>query len=511
MPFVHGHALIIGVDAYADMAFESIPQVGTDARTLREVLVDPALCAYPPAQVTALTSTAASRAQILAALDALAQRATADDTVVISYTGHGVFGSGNRGYFLTAADSRVDDLGAIVPTSGISDTTLLGALRAIRAGKLLVILNACHSGHAAALGTGTAATRGAVPPDDRVAAILGSGSGRAVISACQAGERSWSLTTDPHTLFGDALLAGLRGEGTDNQRHPDYVGLFDLFVAITDRLNHAVPRRIGRGTHQQPVLTVLQQSGPFPVAMYAGAQTLSSFDSAAAIPDSDDLAIAQVSPAAAKRAFERLAPVVTTTTTTYTNTNQSGGVSLPGAQIGTVGEIIGGDKITTGNVSGAGNAIGRGARSITTGGGDYAGRDIDKRSGTFVRGDQFTMSGNFTGAILTIKSTLRNVTQTIGAAPSGDATTKVQLQALIEQLSAELAKVPADKASDAEAVAQTAKAAVEQATAAQPNATMVRITGDGLKAAAQNIAATLPTVLPIATQIANALHKLVGG
>ena len=125
-------------------------------------------------------------------------------------------------------------------------------------------------------------------------------------------------------------------------------------------------------------------------------------------------------------------------------------------------------------------------------------------------GDQFTMSGNFSGAILNIKSTLTNVSQSIGAAPHGDAATKAQLQQLIEQLSTELQKAPAEKASEAEAVAETAKAAVEQAMKSQPNKTLVRISAEGLKQAAQNLAAVLPTVLPIATQIADTLRKMIG-
>jgi len=57
----------------------------------------------------------------------------------------------------------------------------------------------------------------------------------------------------------------------------------------------------------------------------------------------------------------------------------------------------------------------------------------------------------------------------------------------------------------------TAKTAVEQATKAQPNKMLVQISAVGLKQAAQNIAAVLPTVLPIATQIADVLQKMIGG
>lgn len=76
--------------------------------------------------------------------------------------------------------------------------------------------------------------------------------------------------------------------------------------------------------------------------------------------------------------------------------------------------------------------IGRGARStvrtVDTGGGNYAEGNIDKRRGTFVSGDQFNMSGNFSGAILNIKATLIDVSQRIGAVTHDDATTKAHLQ-----------------------------------------------------------------------------------
>lgn len=131
---------------------------------------------------------------------------------------------------------------------------------------------------------------------------------------------------------------------------------------------------------------------------------------------------------------------------------QRGGIHFgSGGQFGniSIGDVAGRDIIKTGDISGSGSAIGRGARSdvrtIDTGGGDYAEGDIDKRRGTFVGGDQFNMSGNFSGAILNSKSTLTNVSQSIGAAPHGDAATKAQLQQLIAELSAELQKVPASR------------------------------------------------------------------
>jgi hypothetical protein len=52
---------------------------------------------------------------------------------------------------------------------------------------------------------------------------------------------------------------------------------------------------------------------------------------------------------------------------------------------------------------------------------------------------------------------------------------------------------------------------VEHATQPQPNQTLVQISAAGLKQAAQNLAVTLPTVLPLAERIAEVIRRMVGG
>jgi hypothetical protein len=126
-------------------------------------------------------------------------------------------------------------------------------------------------------------------------------------------------------------------------------------------------------------------------------------------------------------------------------------------------------------------------------------------------GDQFNLSGDFRGAIVNLKSTLRNVRQTAGQIPGGDDDTRKQLQDLIDRLSAELEKAPPEKKEDVEAVAETAKALVEQAKNEKPNKTLIQISGEGLKQAAKNIMDVLPTVTSIAVQIVAAVVKLSGG
>lgn len=80
--FRQGHALVIGVGA-------DLPNTVDDALGLAGILQDAGRCAYPQAQVQVLTAESATRSNILAALDTLAQRVDADATVVVYFSGHG--------------------------------------------------------------------------------------------------------------------------------------------------------------------------------------------------------------------------------------------------------------------------------------------------------------------------------------------------------------------------------------------------------------------------------------
>ena len=125
-------------------------------------------------------------------------------------------------------------------------------------------------------------------------------------------------------------------------------------------------------------------------------------------------------------------------------------------------------------------------------------------------GDKFEMSGDFRGAILNTKSTLNNVQQGIGELPTDDISTRRELQELIGQLNEILQKAPPEKHEQAEAVAETARTLVEQAADEKPNKTVMQITGESLKKAAQNLAEVMPSVITIATQIVLAVGKLTG-
>ncbi len=120
-------------------------------------------------------------------------------------------------------------------------------------------------------------------------------------------------------------------------------------------------------------------------------------------------------------------------------------------------------------------------------------------------GDSFNFTGaNLSGSNNNFKSTLTNVTQTVGALPASvPADKKEHLAALLKQLGELLGTAPADKQEDAETVEEYAKELLSKLGSEQPKKTAVTITLDGLKKAAENLGAVIPAILPLATQIAN--------
>lgn len=125
-----------------------------------------------------------------------------------------------------------------------------------------------------------------------------------------------------------------------------------------------------------------------------------------------------------------------------------------------------------------------------------------------VGGDSIDMSGDFRGANVNVKSKLTNASQLVGALPNVNQSFKEQLQELLRHLDTELQQVPVEMANEADAVASLANDLVGKASEAKPNPMMIKITGEGLKQAAQSIAAIVPTALEIATKIATLVMTL---
>jgi uncharacterized caspase-like protein len=199
--------------------------------------------------VRILLDGSATRAALLAALAELARQVTSDDTVVVFFSGHGAR-VGDAAYLLPY-DTRVDDLAA----SAVRSSEFTAALNRIRAARLLVLLDCCHSGD---IGAPKAAFAGFQPgwSDDAYAA-LGQGRGRALIASSRPEELSWVLPDMANSLFTHHLLEALRGEA--RTLGDGYVRVFDLFRHVADRVPHRAA--------QHPIFKAADMDADFPIAL----------------------------------------------------------------------------------------------------------------------------------------------------------------------------------------------------------------------------------------------------
>ncbi|MGA8046482.1 MAG: caspase family protein, partial [Dermatophilaceae bacterium] len=250
------HALIIGIADYPHVT--KLPAtVLDDARAIRDILVDPQLCGYPAENVRLLLDAEATRAAILAAMAQLGEAADADSSVFIYVSSHGgrVEDGPAAGQYLIPVDTVP---GAMLPQTAISGDEFTEALGAIRARKVLVVFDCCHSG---GIGQPKDLTAPQVKAglSDGYYERLAAGRGRAILSSSRDTEFSYVLPGKPNSLFTEHLLAGLRGGIASGD---GLIRVFDLFEFVQPRVTQDRP-------DQHPIFKADLEEN-FPVALYVG-------------------------------------------------------------------------------------------------------------------------------------------------------------------------------------------------------------------------------------------------
>ena len=266
MEFAHGRALIIGVASYEEVA--SLPEaVLNDACDIADTLKSSSYCGYPANNVTVLIDKEATLEGIRKALADLESAATADDTVVIFFSGHG-----------TSLDTGASTTSALVPydckLTNLAETTLGEAelslaISAIKAPRVIVVIDACHAGGVASLKSGLGGGF-AGSFDEKSLQRLASGTGRVVFASSRATETSLVLSGKRNSVFTTAMLSGLRGAAPASGG--DTVKVFDLFNYVSETVRQAVPGR------QHPIFKASQLEENFPVALAMGATKSATSD-----------------------------------------------------------------------------------------------------------------------------------------------------------------------------------------------------------------------------------------
>jgi hypothetical protein len=133
------------------------------------------------------------------------------------------------------------------------------------------------------------------------------------------------------------------------------------------------------------------------------------------------------------------------------------------------------------------------------------GSGVPAGAGAHKGGNSFVLSGDFRGSALNIQSSLQNVTQSINAAPTGEAADKAALLQLVAGLQAELEQVPPAQRQEAQAVAGRLKGLVGELD--RGDREMLSILGDSLTRAADSLGPVRPNVPDVARQIAAATRR----
>ncbi|MEW5867936.1 MAG: caspase family protein [Chloroflexota bacterium] len=439
MTFEKGHALLVGVGSHPNARQLDVLETVADVQAVAQALGDEHLCGYPSGQVRVLHDQSATRQGILAGLDELAGRAGPDDTVFIFYSGHGDYGT-DGAYYLVSHDARIENE-KVASGTGVSQAELLEKIGKIQAQRLLLLFNACHSGQVtpATLGAAAAPALGARPlPGAAAEALLGSGSGRVVITACRQEQLSY-VGDGPQTLFAQALLDALHGRTTSGRG--GFISVFDLYTALYDALSEKAP--------QEPELTVIKGVGPFAVALYNGASQTNLGLAEAAHEPPEYTAVRRVRPEKARYQFQQHSAV---------HIGSISGVS--GGQIN-----IAGRDVNTRVETGGGAYVGG---NVDTGGGSFVGRDKlvfgDEVRGDKVLGDKVTGNKVTGDQVAGDKTTVGDISGSTGIAIGRNAQAYVsmgvsaaELERLFQPLLAAVAQAPAQARPEAARMAEQLK------------------------------------------------------
>ncbi len=245
------YVLAVGVSAYPGKL--RLNYAHADAIAMASVLKEKAGGVFAKVETRLLTDKQATRQGILDGLAWLKSVMTARDVGVIFFAGHGAQDPGGN-FHLVPVDVNPDDPAG----SCISGESLKKAL-ADMPGRLVAMLDACHSGASA---LGPAAAKGPARPttDDLVRDLVTDDYGVVVMCSSLGHEYSLESTGTRHGFFTLGLVEGLSGKADFNRDRVIYLHEVDAYALLRVRQLS--------GGQQNPVTGRPPTIRSFPLARY---------------------------------------------------------------------------------------------------------------------------------------------------------------------------------------------------------------------------------------------------
>ncbi len=231
-------AVVVGISKFNDESL-NLKYAANDAKDFYKYLVNNGH--FAPDHVTLLTDEQATRQNVLSTICErwLPTLVKPNDLVVIYYSSHGSPADNNVGgvnYILTH-DASKDNLYG----TGIAMQDLSKLIKdRIRTDKVLLVLDACHSGTISGDGKGISRET------NLNAQAVAQDSGRMVIASSEPSQTSWESKDRPNGVFTYYLIEGLKQKG-------DQTKLDDAFKFMKEKVEEEVLQV--RGAMQTPVMS----------------------------------------------------------------------------------------------------------------------------------------------------------------------------------------------------------------------------------------------------------------
>lgn len=216
------YAIVIGVNKYLDKAgISTLKYAVSDATAIHQSLIDPAIGGFPEENCVLMTEESGNprrqptRSNILATFKTwLSLPTSAEDTVFVSFSGHGIESEG-QSYIMP-----IDAMMSVPEETAIELAKIKDWLRECPAKKKILVLDCCHSGAGKGLkGMGMATMETIKKPD-----------GMITLASCDISERSYEWPEKNHGVFTHFFLEGLHGLADSNKDGAIWADELNLYV-----------------------------------------------------------------------------------------------------------------------------------------------------------------------------------------------------------------------------------------------------------------------------------------
>jgi hypothetical protein len=208
-----GWAIIVGVNQYSN-GINSLAMCVNDAKAVAKSLVETGI--FNADSVYLMTDESPPDLQptsinIERMIKTVAAQAKPEDLVYFSFSGHGDWNDEKQDSVLITSDANPQNLGR----TSLFGSTLQKLFGEIRAEKLIVVLDACHSGGIQIQGRKSVRQAAQIP--EAFYEKFTNSKGQVTVRSCAFNEVSWESPDIGHGIFTYHLVEALRG-GADRDR-----------------------------------------------------------------------------------------------------------------------------------------------------------------------------------------------------------------------------------------------------------------------------------------------------